>query len=83
MVKLKDRTAYSVTRVLKKLNLHKQLFKTITFDNGSGFAYCTDFETENLKIYYAHPYSAYERRINEITTILFEDFYLKEQVLKK
>jgi transposase, IS30 family len=42
------------------------IFKSITFDNGSEFSASDEMEKHNgLKIYYAHPYSAWERPINE------------------
>jgi IS30 family transposase len=39
--------------------------KTITSDNGLGFAKISELEEENLKIYFAHPFSAWERGSNE------------------
>jgi IS30 family transposase len=62
MIKIKDMSASSVSEAFKQLKDKMYLFKTITFDNGSEFADCSQLETE---IYYAHPYSAYERGINE------------------
>jgi len=42
------------------------LFKTITYDNGSEFAECYKFSSDyGIQVYFAHPYSAYERGINE------------------
>lgn len=52
------------------------VFKTITFDNGSEFQDFHGMETSQFKcrqdrnrteIYYAHPYSSYERGQNEVT----------------
>ena len=65
MLKLKDKSAAAVQNAFNELKSFNALFKTITFDNGSEFAKCTQLENDNLKIYYAHPYSAYERGINE------------------
>ena len=65
---LKDKSALSVIaafKTLKELLYYEKLFKTITFDNGSEFADCHKLETENLQVYFAHPYSAYERGANE------------------
>ena len=39
--------------------------KTITSDNGSEFADIAELEDEDLLIYFAHPYSAWERGSNE------------------
>jgi IS30 family transposase len=42
------------------------VFKTITFDNGSEFAASDDIEAGGrTKVYYAHPYSSWERGTNE------------------
>jgi IS30 family transposase len=43
-----------------------QIFKTITFDNGSEFAANAEMERRGrTKVYYAHPYSSFERGTNE------------------
>ncbi|MEI6579553.1 MAG: IS30 family transposase [Eubacteriales bacterium] len=43
-----------------------EIFKTITFDNGSEFSDSTGIESGGrTKVYYAHPYSSYERGTNE------------------
>ena len=68
MLSLKDKSSASVTEAfkpLKELPNYDKLFKTITFDNGSEFACCHNLETDNLQIYFAHPYSAFERPVNE------------------
>ena len=42
------------------------IFKTITFDNGSEFSDSAGIEAiGKVKVYYAHPYSSYERGSNE------------------
>ena len=44
----------------------RRLFKTITFDNGSEFSVSNDLEAHGrTSVYYAHPYSSYERGTNE------------------
>ncbi|NEW66925.1 IS30 family transposase [Carnobacteriaceae bacterium zg-84] len=43
----------------------KSTFKSITSDNGSEFASLSELESKHLNIYYAHPYSSYERGTNE------------------
>jgi len=47
--------------------LHKkeQLFKSITFDNGSEFSKVHKLETKQLQIYFAHAYSSWERGTNK------------------
>jgi IS30 family transposase len=62
-VALKDRSAAAVVEAFKRLAAYRPLFKTITFDNGSEFAGVSGIE--GFHSYFAHPYSAYERGINE------------------
>ena len=74
-IKMKDRkanTVYKAVKLLKKrypeLNNYKlsDIFKTITFDNGSEFSKWKDIEKYlKTKTYFAHPYSSYERGSNE------------------
>jgi len=43
-----------------------EIFKTITFDNGAEFSDSSGMESGGrTQVYYAHPYSSYERGINE------------------
>lgn len=59
---IKDKRAESVHEVLKKLS-EQYNFKSITADNGSEFMRLE--EVMDCPIYYAHPYSSYERGTNE------------------
>lgn len=65
MLKIKDRTAKAALRAVNrfKKTLPKGAIKSITLDNGSEFARLT--ELNGIDVYYAHPYSAYERGSNE------------------
>ena len=76
--KLQDHTAEAVVAAVDRLErkwgeLFKQVFKSITVDNGSEFAYCEELERSALgegkrtKLYYCHPYSSWERGTNEVT----------------
>ena len=80
--KLPEHTAAEVVSAVDRLErkwgeLFKQVFKTITVDNGSEFAYCEELERSILKegeqrtkLYYCHPYSSWERGTNEVTNKL-------------
>lgn len=59
---IKDKRSESVHEVLKKLS-EQYNFKSITADNGSEFMRLE--EVMDCPIYYAHPYSSYERGTNE------------------
>lgn len=77
ITKMPDGTAQSVVKALDRLErklgskLFRNIFRTITVDNGSEFADCEGMERSCLTkgkrthLYYCHPYSAYERGSNE------------------
>ena len=54
-----------------------QVFRTITTDNGSEFAAFSAFEEYGTKVFFAHPYSAWERPINERSNRLLRRFIPK------
>lgn len=66
-----DRKEERIVEILdvleKKLGSHfNSIFKTITFDNGSEFSSSAKMERDGrVAVYYAHPYSSWERGINE------------------
>ena len=52
--------------IIDMLTPHKELVKTITFDNGGEFAQHKKIEKElQAMTYFAHPYSSWERGLNE------------------
>ncbi len=70
VLKAEAKTASSTVSALLKLKLRNPkffavAFKSITFDNGSEFAAAEELEALGIDIYYAHPYSAWERGMNE------------------
>lgn len=67
ILKLKDRSASTVNNAIRGLQkvLGSMTFKSITFDNGSEFSRAHKLERYGTQIYFAHPYSAYERGGNE------------------
>ena len=70
IVKLKSRKADEVAKMFaKKLNqLNKKLRKSMTYDNGLEMAkHQIISEKTGIKIYFAHPYSSWERGTNENT----------------
>jgi len=53
-------------------------FKSITSDNGSEFAYHAEVaKNTDIEWYFCHPYSSFERGLNENTNGLARDFYPK------
>lgn len=77
IIKIPDGTTQGVVRALDQLErklgsrLFRNIFHTITVDNGSEFADCEGIEQSCLTkrkrthVYYCHPYSAFERGSNE------------------
>ena len=78
MRKLPDKTQKSVVNALDIMERHmgrvkfRKKFKTITVDNGSEFLNsgliersCLSKSKQRTTVYYAHPFSAYERGTNE------------------
>ena len=54
-----------------------QVFKTITIDNGSEFADFAQCESWGTEVYFAHPYTSWERAQNERHNGLFRAFVPK------
>ncbi|MCH3973261.1 MAG: IS30 family transposase [Oscillospiraceae bacterium] len=54
-----------------------EIFRSITTDNGSEFAAFSAFEALGTTVYFAHPYSAWERPVNERTNRVLRRFIPK------
>jgi transposase, IS30 family len=80
IVPLKTRDATSVRKAFEKefKTIPSQMKLTMTYDNGSEMAQHKLF-TKNTKIqvYFAHPYSPWERPTNENSNGLIRDYYPK------
>jgi IS30 family transposase len=80
IVKLKDRKSETVrkgfSKELNKLNV--KLKKTLTYDNGLEMAqHKLLTEKTGIQVYFAHPYSSWERGTNENTNGLIRRFFPK------
>jgi transposase, IS30 family len=87
--KLKAKKQENVKEVIDRLerkykSRFRDLFKTITMDNGSEFldqealeASCLKAGEKRTTCYYAHPYSAWERGSNEVANKLIRRFVPK------
>lgn len=87
--KIPNKTQQSVIKTIDKLERQKGKhfcteFKTITVDNGSEFLNWPDLEKsvrkpdkKRFKIYYAHPYSSWERGSNENANKMIRRFIPK------
>lgn len=82
--KLPAKTASEVNKALKRIfkTYRKRLFKSITADNGSEFAYLSELEGSLTQVYFAHPYCSYERGSNEHWNGLLREYLPKKSSLK-
>lgn len=70
IMKVDSKQESSVLEAMQKLidsmeNMGTKIFKSITSDNGSEFSTLSKLEEQEIKIYFTHPYSAFERGTNE------------------
>lgn len=80
IVKLSDRKSETVTKAFKKrFNKMDSIFrKTMTYDNGMEMANHLWFTKQTgMPVYFAHPYSSWERGTNENTNGLIRRFLPK------
>lgn len=78
--KVKSKQANAVTQALiEMLQPLKPITKTITSDNGKEFAYHKKVsEAIEADFYFAHPYSSWERGLNEHTNGLIRQYLPKK-----
>lgn len=89
-LKVKDRTASSIVEALNEIEIKlglknfKNIFKSITFDNGLEFSNIKEMETSILdsnqlrvKTFFANPYHSWERGTNENTNGMIRTYYPK------
>lgn len=80
ITKLKNKSATSTAQaIINRLRLiPRKYLKTITLDNGPENQCWKILEEKlNVKVYYAHPYSSWERGSNENLNGLIRDYYPK------
>lgn len=81
-VRAGEKTCQGVADAMRVLqewfgNKFSEVFRTVTTDNGNEFAAFSEFEALGTKVYFAHPYSAWERPVNERTNRLLRRFIPK------
>jgi len=84
--KIEDKTADTVSRALVQLfhAIPGSFRKTLTVDNGKEFAgFKTVEDALALRVFFAHPYSAWERGANESINGLLRQYMPKKTDLRK
>lgn len=81
-IRIKGKTNIGVTDAMNLLHNEygehfSDVFRTITTDNGSEFADFADIEALGTNIYFAHPYSSWERPVNERSNRLLRRYIPK------
>ena len=81
-IKIDGKTVNGVAAAMEQLHQQygehfPEVFRTITTDNGSEFADFSSAERYGSKIYFAEPYSAWQRPVNERTNRLLRRFVPK------
>ena len=77
---LKKKDATSVRKAFEKAfsNIPKHLKLSLNYDNGTEMAQHKLFtKNSKVKVYFAHPYSPWERPTNENTNGLIRDYFPK------
>jgi IS30 family transposase len=89
ILKIKDSSQKQIIRAINRLERNhgrefNNIFKSITFDNGVEFldwqsieTSCLNTKKQRTKVYFAHPYSAWERGTNENQNRLIRRFIPK------
>ena len=82
-IKIPAKTSDAVKAALEMLRNYygaeyfSQVFKTITADNGADFAELSQIEDFGTSVYFAHPYSSWERPQNERHNRIFRRYIPK------
>jgi len=83
--KIRNKSATAVLEATLALfrKVPKRYRKTITYDNGTEFSRFGDIESAlNVKCYFAHPYSSWERGTNENTNGLIRQYIPKDRDIR-
>ena len=83
IVKIESKRSEAVFHAISKA-LKAEIVRTMTLDNGKEFS-CHEKISENTgcKVYFAHPYSSYERGLNENTNGLIRQYFPKKTDFRK
>lgn len=86
--KIPEKTSAAVLQEISELkdycgNKFKDVFKTITTDNGTEFANLSEAEQYGTYVYYAHPYTSCERGQNKRHNRMLRHYLPKGKSIEK
>lgn len=87
-IRISGRTSSGVEEAMNQLEdlygtkLFSRVFKTIAADNGAEFSTFSNFEKLGTKVYFAHPYSSWERAQNERHNGILREYVPKGQSIE-
>ena len=81
-VRIQGKTTQGVADAMRQLHdefgsRFSQVFRTITTDNGGEFAAFSEMEAYGTQVYFAHPYSSWERPVKERSNCILRRFMPK------
>lgn len=81
-MRIKEKTTAGVAAAMAELHREfgtqfSEVFRSITTDNGSEFAAFSEMEAYGTHVYFAHPYSSWERPVNERSNRILRRFIPK------
>ena len=87
-IKIPGRNSASVSQAINQLHDQygdhfAQVFKTITADNGPEFENFSNAESFGTRVYFAHPYSSWERPHNERHNGMLREYIPKGESIEK
>ena len=89
MIKIEDKTSVSIMKAFDKIrefygSKWNRIFKSITTDNSSEFANLSNLEeVSKTLVYYAHPYTSYDKGSVEGRTGLIRRYIPKGDCMDK
>jgi len=85
-LKVKSKYSSEVVRAIKRVlrKVPENARQTLTLDNGTEFSHFKDIESSlGTRVYFAHPYSSWERGTNENTNGLLRQYFPKDTDFNK
>lgn len=81
-IRIAGKTTEGIADAMRQLHTEfgehfSQVFRSITTDNGSEFAAFADMEAYGTDVYFSHPYSSWERPVNERSNRILRRFVHK------